>query len=538
MDAGTESRPLSPEEVTRLVAERDRLGEENRHLHERLASVEHHLDWFKRQLFGEKSERRLPRVAPEQMSLGEGWADDRQKSPAPTQRIGSHTRKAPREKPAEEEDEAALFFDERVPVQIIEVSDPDLEGLAEDDYAVIGEKVSYRLAQRPGSYVILKYVRRLIKRRDDQSLHCPPAPSGVFDHSRADVSFIAGLLVDKFVYHQPLYRQHQRLTDNGIDASRPWLTDLVHRAAALLEPVYEAQFDSVRASRVKAMDETPIKAGRKGKGKMKTGYFWPVYGECEEIVFPFFPSRGAKCVFEALGHPPPGAPPSKTDTASVLISDGYSAYARYAEASGLTHAQCWAHTRRQFIRAENAEPEASARALELIGGLYAVEAQIRDQGLEGEKKHCYRVEQAKPVAERLFAWAEQQMADAAFLPSNPLTKALGYLLERRAGLEVYLADAEVPIDTNHLERALRVIPMGRKNFLFCWTEVGAKYVGILQSLLVTCRMHAINPYDYLVDVLQRINQHPASEVHLLTPRLWKQHFADNPLRSPLHDLGR
>lgn len=73
--------------------------------------------------------------------------------------------------------------------------------------------------------------------------------------------------------------------------------------------------------------------------------------------------------------------------------------------------------------------------------------------------------------------------------------------------------------------------------MFCWTEVGAKYVGILQSLLVTCRPHGINPYDYFVDVLQRIDRHPASEVHLLTPRLWKQHFAANPLRSPLHSLG-
>jgi len=378
-------------------------------------------------------------------------------------------------------------------------------------------------------------VRRLIKRRDDQSLHCPPAPVGVFDHSRADVSFIAGLVVDKFVYHQPLYRQHQRLKDNGIDLSRPWLTDLVHRAAALLEPIYAAQFDSVRESRVKAMDETPIKAGRKAKGKMNTGYFWPVYGEREEIVFPFFPSRAARCVHEALGQPPPGAPP---DAESVLISDGYSAYARFAEASGLTHAQCWTHTRRQFVKAEKAEPEAVAHALNAIGELYAVEAHIREQGLTGEKKRRARVEHAKPVVERLFAWAEVQLAEGAFLPTHPLTKALGYLLERRAGLEVYLADPEVPIDTNHLERALRVIPMGRKNFLFAWTEVGAKYVGVLQSLLVTCRLHAINPYDYLVDVLQRINQHPAAEVHLLIPRLWKQHFADYPLRSPLHSLGR
>jgi hypothetical protein len=75
-----------------------------------------------------------------------------------------------------------------------------------------------------------------------------------------------------------------------------------------------------------------------------------------------------------------------------------------------------------------------------------------------------------------------------------------------------------------------------KAWLLSWTEVGAKYVGILQSLLVTCRLHAINPYDYLVDVLQRIDRHPAAEVHLLTPRLWKQHFAANPLRSPLQTL--
>jgi hypothetical protein len=89
------------------------------------------------------------------------------------------------------------------------------------------------------------------------------------------------------------------------------------------------------------------------------------------------------------------------------------------------------------------------------------------------------------------------------------------------------------MDTNHLERALRVIPMGRKNWLFTWTELGAKHVGIVQSPIVTCRLHEINPYDYLVDVLQRVSQHPASRVAELTPRRWKALFAANPLRSPL-----
>ena len=105
---------------------------------------------------------------------------------------------------------------------------------------------------------------------------------------------------------------------------------------------------------------------------------------------------------------------------------------------------------------------------------------------------------------------------------------------RREGLSVYLADADVPIDTNHLERALRPIPMGRKNWLFCWSEVGAEAVATLQSLLVSCRLQEVDPYDYLVDDLQRIDTHPARDVEQLTRRLWKQHFADQPLRSDLH----
>ncbi len=107
---------------------------------------------------------------------------------------------------------------------------------------------------------------------------------------------------------------------------------------------------------------------------------------------------------------------------------------------------------------------------------------------------------------------------------------------RRGGLEVYLEDPDVAIDTNHLERALRVIPMGRRNWLFCWTELGARQVGIVQSLLTTCRLHDVDPYDYLVDVLQRVGQHPASKVEQLTPRVWKTLFANNPLRSELHEI--
>ena len=99
-------------------------------------------------------------------------------------------------------------------------------------------------------------MRPVLKRRETQTIHCALAPAGIIEGSRADVSFLAGLLVDKFAWHLPLYRQHQRLEDAGITVSRRWLTQLTQRSVGLLEPIYDAQFASIRASRVKAMDES------------------------------------------------------------------------------------------------------------------------------------------------------------------------------------------------------------------------------------------------------------------------------------------
>jgi len=497
-------------------------------LQQQISALIHQLDWFKRQIFGSKSERFIA-LDPQQMLLPAALPLPLPElaPPVPEQIIPAHQRKAARRDLAAE-GEALPFFDEsKVPVETIAVANPETAGLSEAQFEVIAEKITFRLAQRPGSYVVMKYVRPVIKRLDTQKISCPPAPQGVIEGSRADVSFCAGLLVDKFVYHQPLYRQHLRLGDCGIKVSRPWLTQIAQACIALLEPIYDSQFDSIRASRVIAMDETSIKAGRH-QGRMKSAYFWPVFGDQDEVCFPFFPTREHGNVLRALGAP--------GIHGRVLLSDGYAAYAAYAKKTGLTHAQCWAHARREFFDAKDQDPKGVSQALQQIGELYVTEEHIRDHKLVGESKRGYRLTHSKPVVAKFFDWIDQQFQRQGLLPSNPFTKALAYARERRACLEVFLTDAEVPIDTNHLERALRAIPMGRKNWMFCWTELGAKHVGIVQSLIVTCRLHGIDPYTYLVDVLQRVALHPAARVAELTPRLWKQHFAHNPLRSDLYGI--
>ena len=445
------------------------------------------------------------------------------------QRVSSHTRRRPRGDMADDSASAPFFNDSKVPVLTIEVPNPQAKDLSPDQFEVGGEKISHRLAQRPGSYVVLKYMRQVIKRTDTQTLHCAPAPLGVIEGSRADVSFVVGLLVDKFLWHLPLYRQHQRLVAAGFTLSRPWLKQLVQRGAQLLKAIYDAQLASICASRVKAMDETPIKAGRAGPGKMNAAYFWPIYGEHDEVCFAFFESRRHEHVQQALGLEQPGD--------AVLLSDGYAAYASYAKKVGVTHAQCWSHSRRAFFEAQGAEPQAAAQALRQIGQLYDIEREIRKRNLKGENKRLHRLTHSKPLVDAFFDLVHRQFEQQGLLPSNPLTKALAYVRERRAGLEVFLGDPDVPMDTNHVERALRTVAMGRRAWLFCWTEVGAEYAGIVQSLIATCRLHDIDPYTYLVDVLQRVAEHPASRVAELTPRLWKEHFAANPMRSDLYKTG-
>jgi hypothetical protein len=336
------------------------------------------------------------------------------------------------------------------------------------------------------------------------------------------VPVLAGVLVDKFCYHMPLYRKHQRLADAGITLSRATLTRRVQQTIELVRPIYDAQWRHILQSKVLAMDETPIKADRSGKGKMRQTWYWPIYGEDDEICFTWSPSRGSDHVVAQLN-----------DFAGTLLTDGYAAYDAYAKRrSKVTQAQCWTHLRRYFDRSQASDP-AAAGALAIIGALYRVEREIRERELTDQAKLDYRSRHARPIVGAFFGWCHAQRQRMDLVNSEPLAQALIYADNHQDQLKVYLGDPDVPMDTNHLERALRVIPMGRKAWLFNWTEVGARQVGIIQSLLTTCRLHDVDPYAYVVDVLQRIALHPDRDVEQLTPRRWKALFADNPLRSDL-----
>lgn len=503
---------------THAVAEQEKSRAEQEKA--RRLEAERQLAWFKKQLFGTKSEKRIGPIAEvDQLSLGEAMQGE-SRPVEKTLTVKAHARAI--SNGPEPKDEPPLRFGGSVPKTRRVILPPEVADLDESAYEVIAERVTQRLVQIPAAYRVDEIVRPVVKLKPEGRIVTAPADLGVLERCLADVSLLVGLLLDKFRFHLPLYRQHQRMQAAGIHLSRSTLTDWVHRTIDLLRPIYDAQLASILTSRVLAMDETPIKAGRSGPGKMKQGYYWPVFGDQNELAFPFATSRGHDHAVKILG-----------EYCGTLISDDYQAYEAYAaKRDEVTRASCWAHVRRKFVEAEGVEPERVARVLEWIRAIYRIEEEIREQKLEGEAKLGRRSTESRPLVEALFAWLKQELVASALLPTNPFTEAARHAVKLQAPLEVFLSDPAVPIDTNHLERGLRPIPMGRKAWLFCWTEVGAEKVGIIQSLITTCALQGVDPYTYLVDVLQRVAIHPQREIADLTPRLWKEKFAQQAMPSP------
>jgi len=455
-------------------------------------------------VFGAKSERVVPQD-PRQSTLFEVP----EQAPSEKTSVKSYERSC-RKDPTDTDKENTLHFGEDVPVKETIVLPKQVEGLSEEEYEVIGEKVTERLVQTPAQFHVERVVRKTVKVKD--SLYTEPAPPAVIERSFADVSFLTGMLVDKFLYHLPLYRQHQRLKAADIYLSRSQMTRLAHRSLELLEPIYYAVLSSIVTSDFVSMDETPIKASRKQKGKMHKAYFWPVFAE-EQVAFVYQDSRRHAVVEEILG-----------DACKKLLSDGYPAYDEYAASrKDFVHANCWAHARRYFFDARDHSPPECAYILKLIGQLFAIERELKDAEDETEIL-IVRKARSSPIVDELFEYLETLWFQRMVEPDSLLGKAIAYTRDREVQLRQFLEHPDIPLSNNHVERSIRPVKLGAKNWLFCWSEVGAKYTAIAYTLIECCKIHRINPWDYLVDVLQRIDTHPARKVHLLTPKLWKTHF--------------
>ena len=189
----------------------------------------------------------------------------------------------------------------------------------------------------------------------------------------------------------------------------------------------------------------------------------------------------------------------------------------------------WIHARRNFWEQKDSHPAMAEKALALIGAIYRIEKEIA--GKPPAKRRATRGTRSRKAVGAFWDWCEQTLKDPALTPKHPIRKAIAYAVERRATLEAFLDDPDVPPDTNLVENKLRGAKLGQRNWMFAWTEIGGEHIGIINGLLATCRMQGVDPRVWLIDVLLRIDTHPASRADELTPRRWKTLFADSPMTS-------
>lgn len=353
------------------------------------------------------------------------------------------------------------------------------------------------------------YFRRRVHVRE--TLACPcgeyivsaPCPDKTTDKARYAPSFVAHVIVSKCGDSIPLYRLEKQYQRIGIPIARSTMTDLFHRNAELLGPLARRLLARIAASEVVLADETSIRM----QGTTKRAFLWTFLAG-RDIAYVFSPDRSGKTPLEVLGG-----------TTGTLLVDAYTGYNKVTVGDGRTRAGCLAHARRKLFEAKDAAPEAQL-ALDLIRDIYVVEHEAKERGLVGTDEHlALRRTRTRPLLARLFRLLRQQRGRHP--PKSPMGKAVRYALNNHRALTRFTTNSSIPPDNNRSEAALRVVALGRKNFLFVGNEDAGDNIAGLYSLVATCEAHGKNPVAYLTDVLARISSHPQSRIDELLPDRWQ-----------------
>ncbi|WP_165958291.1 IS66 family transposase [Segetibacter sp. 3557_3] len=208
------------------------------------------------------------------------------------------------------------------------------------------------------------------------------------------------------------------------------------------------------------------------------------------------------------------------DYQGYLQTDGYAAYDDFDTRKGITLMHCMAHARRKFSDALQNDKVRAEYALSMFQKLYAIERNIKDEQLDTDAILELRHQEAVPVLKHLKDWMTDEYPKV--LPKSPIGQAIAYSLPRWDKLSVYASNPILNIDNNPVENAIRPVAIGRKNYLFAGSDEAAQRAAMIYSLFATCRLHKINPYDWLKDVLARMHLYSTSNISELLPHNWKK----------------
>jgi len=188
-------------------------------------------------------------------------------------------------------------------------------------------------------------------------------------------------------------------------------------------------------------------------------------------------------------------------------------------------ANCLAHARRQFVDVYERFPEECRYLLEVLAVVYRNDAHARERKMSpGERLHFHQQE-SQPVMQRLHDWLTRQLEEKLTEPNSALGGAIRYMLKHWDELTLFLRQAGAPLDNNVCERALKKAILHRKNSLFYKTQNGADVGDLFMSLIYTCQLNEVNPFDYLTQ-LQVHSDQVAASPHLWLPWNYREALAE------------
>lgn len=378
----------------------------------------------------------------------------------------------------------------------------------------IGEDTSRVLEYVPGHFVEHEYhLDKWACGTCKVGVTTAPTPDRVLSRSAADASVLAHVVVSKYVDHMPLHRLSRSYERSGVRIPVSTLSDWVAGVAERVEPLVERVASRIlREAYVVGTDATGLPVlDPSSPAHIQRGTVWAYVGDDTDVVFRYAPTgEGASGPWDFLAG-----------RTGYIHADAANVFDRLfnGEVASATEVGCWAHARRKFVALQDTDYRV-AYPLRLIGRLYRIETLADLQDLSPDERAQLRQERSQPVLGDLQAWIVRTLALEP--PSSALAKACAYVLNHWTALTRFLSDGLLQLDNNGVERQLRGIALGRKNFLFAGSHEAAHRTTTLYSLLSTAAQHGLRPLPYLTDILRRLAAGwPARRLDDLLPGRWK-----------------
>lgn len=480
--------------------------------------------WLRRKVFGKMSEKNLP-LDPDQLLLfeQEHLTDeerarlDKEVEAAEQQMTKTITVKV---KPSRRDLDAT-----GLPTEVIDIypdGTTDENGKLKDEYVEIGTDESSRLEHIAAKTYIKKTVIHKVmlksdsdKAPEDRRIICASLPLAPVNRCMAGASVLTDIIIGKFMYHLPFYRQIQQYKESGITISDSTMGGWYEAAVEKLKLLYDILRQHILQSEYIQIDESVLPVIDSEKHKARKGYEWCVRDAIRGAVMFYYDrgSRGGKVAREILGA-----------YKGAVQCDGYDAYDQFEKNDDITVYGCWAHARRKFVDALNENNRLATEALCFIRKIYKVESDADKAGLNADERKEQRLKISYPTIRLFETWMKETYLKV--LPNSKMGDAIEYTYSLLPRLSRYVNDGRINIDNNLIENAIRPLALGRKNYLFCGNDASAYRAAIVYSLISTCKAVDVDPRTWMEDVLRKIPYYQRDQRDLaeLLPFNWKNRY--------------